>query len=241
MKIIADTHTHTSACSHGYSTLWENIQHARKIGLKFLAYTEHGPSLEGSPNDMYFRNFSMVPDCVDDIVILKGAEVNILDFDGALDLSDKILAKLDWVIASFHTMCIEPGTREDHTRAWLSIARNPLVDVIGHCGDERYCFDHEVVIKEFAQYNKIVEVNAHSFDCRPGSETNCPAIMDLCQKYNVPVVVSSDAHFFTHIGEFDKALEVLKSIDFPQELVLNADYNRFLEVARRITGKKLVD
>lgn len=238
MKLIADTHTHTLACDHAYSTLAENIQAAKRKGLLFLAMTEHTPSMPGGPSRLHFTNLRILPQSMDGVSLLKGAEVNIMDREGALDLTDSILEKLDWVIASLHLTNYKPATRRDHTATWLAIAENPLVDVIGHCGDGRYAFDHEPVIDAFAKHEKIVEINAHSFLARPGSRENCPRIARLCAEKGVSVVVSSDAHHSSKIGHFSAAVKMLQEIDFPRELILNADADRFLAAAqKRAVGK----
>ena len=46
MKIIAETHSHTVACSHAYSTITENARAAAQKGLHFLCVTEHGPAMK---------------------------------------------------------------------------------------------------------------------------------------------------------------------------------------------------
>ena len=43
MKIIADTHAHTLASGHAYSTIKEMAAAAKERGLKALALTEHAP------------------------------------------------------------------------------------------------------------------------------------------------------------------------------------------------------
>ena len=48
MKIIADTHAHTLASGHAYSTIREMAAAARKRGLKALALTEHAPEMPGT-------------------------------------------------------------------------------------------------------------------------------------------------------------------------------------------------
>ena len=135
---------------------------------------------------------------------------------------------------------LAPATEEEHTAGWLAVAKNPLVDVIGHAGDERYRFDVDAVVKAFAENGKIVEINAHSFECRPGSAENCRRIAESCKKYGVRVVCSSDAHFFTQIGNVGAAVEMLEEIGFPEELVMNADYGRFLALAREKSGRPLI-
>lgn len=116
MQIIAETHSHTVACDHAYSTIYENVCQAARVGLKFLCVTEHGPAMPGAPGEMYFGNMpKVVPDFLEGVAILKGVESNILDYCGRLDLSEKKLAALDWVIASYHINCVEPSTPEEHT------------------------------------------------------------------------------------------------------------------------------
>lgn len=231
MNIIADTHTHTSACQHAYSTLIENVTYAKKIGLKAIANTEHGPTIPGAPHYWFHGNQKCLPRYVEDVLVLRGCEANIIDFSGSLDITEADLVKLDWVIASFHEQVITPGTVEQHTNAYLTIARNPHVDVIGHCGDERFRFDYEAGVKAFKEQGKIVEINSHSFAIRPGSKENCRAIALLCKQYEVPIVISSDAHFCTEVGSFDNSIRMLREMEFPQELILNADWDRFFAAA----------
>ena len=49
MRLIADTHTHTLASNHAYSTVMENIVAAREQGLLYMAMTEHGPRMPDAP------------------------------------------------------------------------------------------------------------------------------------------------------------------------------------------------
>ena len=235
--IVADTHTHTLACGHAYSTIMENIRCASEKGLAFLCITEHAPAMHDAPQLSFFRSLYSIPDVIEGVNILKGAECNIMDYEGTLDLPEKLLSRMDWVIASYHNPLCLPGTLEQNTQGWLHVAENPNVDVIGHAGDGRYVFELEKVIKKFKEYDKIVEINAHSFGVRPGAHFNCREIARCCAKYQVPVVVSSDAHFCMHVGNVDASVQMLEEIGFPEELVLNADYERFLEVVRKKTGR----
>ena len=242
MRIIAETHCHTVACDHAYSTITENAREAARLGIPFLCITEHGSAMPDAPHEWFFLNLcEVLPERIEGTIVLRGAEVNIMDYDGRLDIPDRLLHRLDWVIASYHTACLEPTTVQEHTRGWLAVAENPLVDVIGHCGDGRYPFDHEVVVQAFAKHNKIVEINAHSFEARPGSTENCRAIAMLCKKHGVRIVCSSDAHYHGSIGKAERALPMLREIGFPEELIVNADYDRFLEVARACSGRMLTE
>lgn len=240
MKIIADTHTHTIASGHAYSTLRENADAAANAGLLFLASTDHTGQIPGAPSDIYFRNKDAFPKQLSGVHILYGCEVNIIDFAGGLDLPQQTLAGLEWVVASFHYLTLKPGTVEDHTRAWLGVAANPHVDVIGHCGNGTYQFDYEPVIQEFAIRGKIVEINTHSFKCRPNSAQNCRTVALLCKKYRVSVVISSDAHSEALVGNFEAGIRLLEEIDFPEDLVLNADERRFADIAQQKSGRAFI-
>ena len=238
MKIIADTHTHTVASGHAHSTLLENIQVAKRKGLKFLATTDHTGLMPGALDATYFVcAWSTIPDEYDGVYLLRGCEANILDERGTLDLAEPYLDRLEWVIASIHSVLLKPMDLCRHTELWLNVAENPHVDVIGHCGEENYRFDYETVVKAFAKNGKIVEINAASAKNRPSSQKNCYEIAKLCAKYGVPLVASSDAHFAGDVGEVAASVKLLESAGVPAELVLNADEKRFAERLRVMTGR----
>lgn len=234
MKLIADTHTHTIISGDAFSTLQENIQAAQKRGLRYLCLTEHVCSaLPGAPDPSYFRSMHALPEEYEGVRLVRGVEANILDYEGSLDMPEDILDWLDWVIASMHVRAVKPKDKEAHTEGWLAIARNPLVDVIGHCDDSRYMFDVERVIRAFADYGKIVELNEQFGVARPGTDDMLKEILNCCKKYSVPLVVSSDGHFADKIGVFTKSKALLGEVDYPEELILNANEKRFAEVLEK--------
>ena len=238
MKIIADTHTHTVMSGHAHSTLLENITEAKRKGMKFLAITDHTGIMPGAPHESYFTcMWSAIPDEYDGVYLLRGCEANILDENGTLDVSESVLARLEWVIASIHGYITKPMDKERHTQLWLKIAENPHVDVIGHCGEELFCFDYEKVIPVFAQHGKIVEINAASWKNRPSSRKNCVEIAKLCVQYGVPLVVSSDAHFAGDVGSVENAVRMLEDAGIPKESILNADAEAFAQHLNQMTGR----
>lgn len=227
MKIIADTHCHTIASTHAYSTVLENAKFASEIGLKYLAITDHAPAMADAPHLWHFFNMKVIPDELFGVKILKGAEVNILNKHGEIDLDEEALSCLDWIIASFHGPACPPMSVEDTTQAYINIAKNKKVDVIGHSGTQQYAYDYEKAIKVFKEYGKIVEINQSSRIVRWESAKNCLEIAKLCKKHQVPVVVNSDAHFAYSIGLVQESLQMLEEIDFPSSLVLNSSVELF--------------
>ncbi len=240
-KSIAETHCHTVASSHAYSTILENIAYAKKNGMCAVAITEHCPQMPDGPHIWFFENLLSVNRMIDDTIMLRGAEADIISYEGGLDLPDRILEQLDWVIASFHFPLGIKVSVDEYTKAYIEVAKNKNVHVIGHCGTEAFRFDYERGIKAFKEYNKIVEINAHSFTVRKGAAINCVEIAKLCKKYEVPVVVSADAHIALEIGGVQPSLDLLADIDFPEHLILNIDKDRFFDSLERYCGLKAHD
>lgn len=226
MFIEADTHCHTIASDHAYCTVMEMASYAASHGYKAIAVTDHGPQLPDGAHIWHFGNLKCLPPFIDGVRVLHGAEANITDFEGGLDLPQDCLERLDWVIASFHEPVVAPGTVEQHTNAYLKLSQNPFVDVIGHSGGDHYHYDYEKVIPVLKKKKILVEINSHSFEARPGSAKNCREIALCCKKFEAPVVVNSDAHSCFSIGEVDKAFEMLDAIGFPRGLIVNLTFER---------------
>lgn len=182
MRFVADLHTHTNVSVHAYSTLYENILFAKKCNLKAIAITNHAPAVPDAPTMNHFLNLKVIPEFVEGVRIFRGVEANIIDYDGNLDVPEKILLRLDWVIASFHEIACEPGSVQENTNAYMETVKNPLVDLIGHSGQPEFPYDHKKIIKTAKEYDKIIEINEGSYDSRKGSEKNCTEIAKLCKK-----------------------------------------------------------
>ncbi len=244
MNLIADTHTHTIASTHAYSTLQENAAAAAERKLYALAVTDHGALMPGAPGKWYFENLRVIPRRLGGVLILRGEETDVIDGEGNTDLIPPDLETLDWVVASIHRPVFnryvpdgrgrwkpvdspKPATPEEVTAAWLAVAKNPRVNVIGHSGTANYVFDYEAVVPEFGRNGKLVELNESTFGNRKTSVPNCRKIMELCKKHGVPVIVNSDAHFSAQIGRFPQSLGLLEELDFPEELVVNSSVGRF--------------
>lgn len=237
MKLIADTHLHTVASTHAYSTLAEMVHAAAQRGLCAVAVTDHGREMPGSPGRWYFENLRVLPRVLEGVLLLRGEEADVLDFDGTLDLDEEDAVSLDWVVASIHNpvMRDKDPTVEKTTNAWLKIAEDPRVRVIGHSGSSRYRYDYETVLPRFAENGKLVELNEATFTGRKESVPNCRRIMELCKKLGVPIIVNSDAHFSTLVGRFDRSLRLLEEIGFPEELVVNSSRERFFGYLKQYT------
>ena len=105
MKIELDVHTHTIASGHAFSTLQEMAQAAADKGLKVLGITEHSPGVPGTCHPIYFRNLHVVPRRMYGVELLLGAEINILDGKGNLELDEDYMKMLDIRIEGILSLC----------------------------------------------------------------------------------------------------------------------------------------
>lgn len=235
MELIADLHMHTIVSNHAFNTITEMAQKAKELGLYAIAITEHGPAMPDSPHPWYFYGLSTLPHRIEDIWLLKGVEANVCDRNGSLDFSAEDFERnaFDWVIASIHSD-IFPGplTEDEATELWLKVAANPYVDCIGHSESEAFRYDYDVVTKEFAKRHKVVEINANSAVVRPGNEKNMRELALSCKKNGTKIAVDSDAHSIYRIAHFETVLPMLHEIDFPKELIVNADRENLIAVLK---------
>lgn len=214
--IEADMHCHTIASTHAFSTIWEMVQFAPSAGLKAFAVTDHGPASPDSPHLWHFDGLFSLPEQIDGIRVFRGAEANIIDFSGNIDFSPDYQQRFDWIVASFHEDVCPHGTRRQHTDAYLELAGNPYVRVIGHSAGDDYPYDYERVLPVFREKGKLVELNN-----KQAGFPNYRRLAEACKKHRVPVVVDSDAHSCFALGNVQAAFSMLREIGFPDDLIVN--------------------
>ncbi|WP_250674104.1 phosphatase [Paraclostridium ghonii] len=224
MNAIIDLHCHTISSGHAYSTLKENIDEAKAKGLKYVGVSDHAPNMPGSTHPFYFGNLGVIKEEINGVKVLKGIEANIMDFDGNIDIPKDIIGKLDYVIASFHPPCINPGNENENTKAILNVMENEEVKIIGHLDDSRYPVDYEKVIIKAKETNTLLEINNSSLkpnSFRLGAIDNAKKLLNLCKKHKVKVILGSDAHIYYQVGSFENCIKIIEEVDFPGNLVVN--------------------
>ena len=228
---LSDLHTHTIASGHGTAcTIADLAKEASARGLRLLGISDHGPATTGAGTESYFRSLTYAPAVRCGIGILYGAECNILDFEGRLDLPDEVINRLDFAIASLHRQNIKPSSREDNTRAVISAMKHPGIKIAGHLDDTHYPLDYEAVVLAAREYHVLPEVNEASLapdGYRGDTRANLGSLLAFCQRHRVPVILSSDSHGRAHVGDFTLASAFLHETGFPESLVMN---NRISEL-----------
>lgn len=229
--IKLDLHTHTVASGHAYSTVQEMARAAADKGLEILGITEHGPSLPGACHPLYFRNVHVIPREVYGVRLLMGVELNIVDNDGNVDFDEFFMEKTDLRSAGLHSLCYEPGTREENTRSVIKVMENPWIQIITHPGDGTADLDFEQLVLASKRTGTILEINNSSLiPCRgkAAARGNNLEILRLCAQHQVPVILGSDAHISFSIADYTYLYELLEETAFPDELILNCDTEKLL-------------
>lgn len=231
-EIVLDCHTHTIASGHAYNTINEMIHSAADKGLKLLGITEHAPAMVGTCDEIYFQNFRVLHREKYGVKLLFGAELNILDEQGTLDLAEWSMAELDVGIASMHPPCYTSISREANTNAYIAAMKEPHVNIIGHPDDGRFPVDELALVQAAKEHHVLIELNNNSLRpnaFRKDSRTIDEKILTHCKAYQVPIILGSDAHVEEDIARYDFAEEILAQVDFPKELIVNYSVEQFLE------------
>ncbi|MGL6173946.1 MAG: phosphatase [Cellulosilyticaceae bacterium] len=236
MKYLADLHIHTVASGHAYSTVDEIVREAREKELIVVGIADHSDGMPGGAPLFHFHNLRAIPREIYGVTVLKGAEVNIVDYEGGLDLSESTLAGLDFAIASLHPPCIEFAEANEVTKGLIKVMENPHIKIIGHPGDARYPFDVEAIVLASKRTGTLLEVNNASLTSgsfRPGVRECLVKLLEFCKIHEVPIIVGTDAHICYAVGDFELSKNLLEEVDFPQHLIMNTMPDKLVEFVLR--------
>jgi putative hydrolase len=223
IKLIADLHIHTVASGHAYSTLEEYVAAAKRKKLKIIGITDHGPAMPGGAPLYHFANQRMIPDTLEGIRVLRGAEVNIVDSDGKLDLPDEILDTLDYCSIAMHPLCgYEGETEAENTKALIKAMDNKYVRVLAHPGNPMYPIDFKKVIPIAKEKGILIEINNSSLTIsRKGSFNRCLEIAMFVKNIGWKVTLGSDSHISTMLGSLNEALELAVAAGLGENDIIN--------------------
>ena len=233
LQDIIDLHTHTEASGHASGTMDDVVQAAVQKGAKIIGISDHAPAMAGSEFERFFQAGLSAPRKCGAAKILFGAELNILDYEGRVDLDEEELELLDYAIASLHVECIRPGTIQENTGALLNVMKHPKVLIIGHPDDGAFEVDFDQLAVRAAQKHVLIELNEasvmpHSY--RKNARNNAVKMLSACRRHEAQIIVSSDAHAPKNVMGHTYALQMLEELHFPDELVVNSSAVRLEEI-----------
>jgi len=203
--IRGDVHMHTNV-TDGKNTIREMAEAGIAHGYEYIAITDHSKNLAmtfGLDDERaleHIRNIREVDaGMAGKIRVFAGIEVDILG-DGALDLSDEVLAQMDVVIASVHSLFSQP--REEMTARILRAIENPYVRILGHPTGRKllvrdaYELDLPAILRRAGELGVAVEHNAD-----PNRLDLCDRDLRMAKENGCRIVVNTDAH---HVSSLEK-------------------------------------
>ena len=163
-------HCHTTA-SDGRSSLEEMADAARELGLQYLGIADHSKSSFQAHGLDETRLLAQIDDIArlnatydGGFRLFAGVECDILK-DGALDFSDEILSRLDYVVASVHS--VFNLSEAEMTARLIKAISNPHVTMLGHLTGrllltrKPYALNIPAVIEAAAETGTIIELNGN--------------------------------------------------------------------------------
>lgn len=225
---VADVHMHSILSGHAFGTVRELAQEAAGRGMKLIGVTEHGPGIPGTCDPIYFRNIIDAPRALYGVEMLYGSEVNVLN-SGEVDLDRRHLNCLDYAVAGIHGLCYEDVGIVKNTDNVISCMRDPKVKLISHPDADTYPMDYPALVQGAKEFGVALEVNNSSLrkpKLRPGCVENYKKMLPLCMEYGVNIVVNSDAHDPSQVGDFTLARALLEQLEFAEDLILNNDLEK---------------
>jgi putative hydrolase len=195
-----DCHAHTEA-SDGSVSIREMAEAAIELGHAYLAITDHSPRLtvaNGLSPERLLVQLAEIAELKTELApfrLLTGIEVDINE-DGSLDQEPELLAQLDVVVGSVHSV-LRMEARAMTVRMVTALA-NPHLDILGHCTGRmttrsrkrpESTFDADVVFAAAARFDKAIEINS-----RPERLDPPKRLLRLAVEAGCRVAIDSDAH-----------------------------------------------
>lgn len=229
MEFIGDFHIHTVASGDGFGTIKEILNAAKNRGFKIIAITDHGPRMAASSHYYYFESLiDNLPETEDGIKIYPGAEANIVDEDGGLDLPEKTIRRLKFLIASFHTFSWEDRGIEVNTKALKACLNRYNVKSIAHLNKPFYEIDIGEIIPLLLQKETAVEINNKALKNNENDWPRFKNIILRCRDAGVKFIVTSDAHYPDQVGSFESAIKFIEYCGILEEDILNTSWDRMI-------------
>lgn len=228
-NLLLDIHTHTLVSGHAYGTIREMAFAANEKGIELLGISEHAPGIPGTCDPFYYLNLSVVPRKIYEVEIIHGCEINVLN-DGQLSLEQKYIDFLDYAIVGIHRQCYENEGVVKNTENLISCMKNEKVFFVSHPDDDNTPLDYEKLVIAAKKYNVALEVNNSSL-LKKNQRLNCvdnyKKMLNLCSRYGVHIIINSDAHDPSCVGDFSEADKLLNKVGFDNELILNTSIDKF--------------
>lgn len=209
--------------SDGSGTIREMADAAAQWGHEFIAITDHSKGLKiaGGIDEKQLAKQAIEIGRVNRsscVTVLSSIELN-LNPRGEGDMDPKALAKLDLVLASFHSVL---RVKHDQTSRYLSALRNPDIQILGHPRGRIYNYrlglkaDWRRVFATAAKLDKAVEI-----DCYPDRQDLNLALLKVVREQGARISLGTDAHHPWQLEFIELGLAAALKAKIPADHIIN--------------------
>jgi DNA polymerase (family 10) len=204
--IKGDLHCHSN-WNGGKNSILELVERAMEMGYEYLGISDHTKFLKiekGLDEKKLLEQNRTIQKINKKFEkqglkfrILHGCEANIMP-DGSLDIDNKVLAQLDYVIAGVHSRMKMP--KKEMTKRIIKAMQNPNVDIISHPTGrvlqqrDEYEVDFEKILEVARKTGTILEINAYP-DRLDLNDVN----IKRAKEAGVKMVINTDSHHVDHL------------------------------------------
>ncbi|MBI2521002.1 MAG: DNA polymerase/3'-5' exonuclease PolX [Bdellovibrio sp.] len=201
-----DLHAHTDL-TDGQNSLEEMAMEAKRLGLEYLAITEHSKrvavarGLDAKLLERLIKKIDKFNETQNGFLLLKGIEVDILS-DGKLDLPDSILQMLDVRVCSVHYNL--NLSMEKMTERIIRAMDNPYFNILAHPTGRlinkrpAYAVDLEKVMLAAKARGCFLEIN-----CQPHRMDLEGEHCKMAKEIGVKLAISTDSHSINQLHSLE--------------------------------------
>lgn len=223
-----------SEWSDGNYSIKEMAIAAKKKGMQYLGITDHTKSLaiaqglDEKKLTKYIKEIDKVNKEVSGIHVLKGAEVNIMK-DGSLDLENKHLKKLDYVLIALHSNF--KMEEKEMTNRVLKAMENPYVKILGHPTGRKINRRKPIEVNMEKVIDKAKELGIYlEIDSTPNRlDLNEDHVRQAIKNKN-KLIIDSDSHNISHFDYLELGIGIARRGWAGKKDVINTlEKKRFLK------------
>ena len=220
--VRSDLQMHTTY-SDGAVGVEEMARAAAALGHEYIAITDHSKGLPiagGIDEDVLAQQADEIARVNETVPlkILHSMEVN-LSVDGEVDMEPDALAKLDIVLAAFHSKL---RVKEDQTERYVRALQNPHINTLAHPRGRVFNFrmglsaDWPAVFEAAVANGKAVEIDAHL----SRQDLNIE-LLRLAVRAGCYISIGTDAHHPDELAIIDLGMAAAIEAGVPLDHILN--------------------
>jgi Histidinol phosphatase and related hydrolases of the PHP family len=222
-----DLHIHTIASGHAQNTILEFINQAKKLKMKVIGISDHGPgSKEEHISRGYFQTLDRLPETINGIRVLKGVEANIINENGELDVGENETKHLDYVMANFHDCTgYENQGIEKNTASFIRAIKSGKINIITHpTFTEPFTTDLSALCAAACENNVLLELNLARLNKKkiePNTIANIKTMIAIAKKYGKKIIIGSDSHNIWELADDSLLIPIKEEIGLTDDLIIN--------------------